>query len=139
VTHEKGHQVHKVEHEMPYEPIEEHFDEAHYVEDAILEEGSHEDKTSVVAPLSKEDEVIQAPIPSAHEEENEVSYTPFQVFDVASFHDLESEEVLEEPLDALHPSCYNKCANMIENIDDFIHLGRPTWDMNCFSFDGDPI
>jgi len=28
-----------------------------------------------------------------------VSHIPFQVFDVSSFHDLESEEVLEEPLD----------------------------------------
>jgi hypothetical protein len=57
------------------------------------------------SPLSDEDEVIQASIPPTHEEENVVSCTPFQVFDVASFHDLESEEVLEEPLDALDPSC----------------------------------
>jgi hypothetical protein len=68
-----------------------------------------------------------------------VSYTPFQVFDVASFHDLESEEVLEEPLDALDPSCYNKGDDVIENIDDFIHVGRRKWDMSCFGFSGDPI
>jgi hypothetical protein len=28
-----------------YEPIEEHFDEAHHVEDPIHEEAPHEDKT----------------------------------------------------------------------------------------------
>jgi hypothetical protein len=93
----------------------------------------------VFSPLSNEDEVIQASIPPTHEEENVVSCTPFQVFDVASFHDSESEEVLEEPLDALDPSCYNKGDDAIENIDDFIHVGRRKWDMNCSSFDGDPI
>jgi hypothetical protein len=36
-------------------------------------------------------EVIQDSIPPAHEEDNMVSYTPFQVSDIASFHDLESE------------------------------------------------
>jgi hypothetical protein len=45
VTHEEGHQVHKVEHELLYEPIEEHFDEAHHVEYPIHEEALHEDKT----------------------------------------------------------------------------------------------
>jgi hypothetical protein len=132
VTHEEDHQIHEVEHELPCEPVEEHFDEAHHVEDPNHEEAPHEDKTSVFSPLSNEDEVIQASIPPAHEEENVVSYTPFQVFDVASFHDLESEEVLEEPLDALDPSCYNKGDDVIENIDDFIHVGRRKWDMSCF-------
>ena len=37
-----------------------------------------------------------------------VSQTPFQIFDVDGFHEWESEYVLEEPLDALDPSCYNK-------------------------------
>jgi hypothetical protein len=91
---------------------------------------------SVFYPLSNEDEVIQASIPLAHEEENMVSCTPFQVFDVASFHDLESEEVLEEPLDALDPSCYIKGDDVIENIDDFIHVGRRKWDMSFSSIDG---
>jgi hypothetical protein len=68
-----------------------------------------------------------------------VRYTPFQVFDVASFHDSESEEVLEEPLDLLDPSCYNKGDDVIENIDDFIHVGRCKWDVICFDIDGDPI
>jgi hypothetical protein len=42
----------------------------------------------------------------------------------ALFYDSESEEVLEEPLDALDPSCYNKSDDVINNIDEFIHVGR---------------
>jgi hypothetical protein len=53
---------------------------------------------SVSIPWFDEDEVIQASIPPTYEEENMVSSTPFQVFYFVSFHDLESEEVLEEPL-----------------------------------------
>jgi hypothetical protein len=68
-----------------------------------------------------------------------MSYSPFQVFDTASFHDSESEEVLEEPLDALDPSCYNKGNDVIENIDDFIHVGRCKWDVICYGLNGDPI
>jgi hypothetical protein len=58
-----------------------------------------------------------------------VSYTPFQVFDDEKFHEWESEEVLEEPLDALDPSCYNKSDDVIDNIDEFIHVGRRKWDV----------
>jgi hypothetical protein len=52
-------------------------------------------------------EVIQA-IDAPAQKVNTVSYFPFQYFDDALFYDLESEEVLEEPLDALNPSCYDK-------------------------------
>jgi hypothetical protein len=45
---------------------------------------------------------------------------------------LESEEVLEEPLDALDPSCYNKSDDVIDNIDEFIHVGRCKWDVICY-------
>jgi hypothetical protein len=63
-----------------------------------------------------------------------VSYTPFQVFYVDTFHEWESEDVLEEPLDALDPSCYNKNDDVIENIDYFIHFGRCKWDVTCLWF-----
>jgi hypothetical protein len=43
------------------------------------------------------------------------------------FYDLESKEVLEEPLDAFNPSCYDKGTNIIDNIDEFIHVGRRKW------------
>jgi hypothetical protein len=86
VNHEEDHQIHEVEHEFPCEYVEEeHFDETHHVEDLIHEEAPHEDEASIFSPPF--DEVIQASIPPTHEEENMVSYTPFQVFDVASFHD----------------------------------------------------
>jgi hypothetical protein len=49
---------------------------------------------------------------------------------------LESEEVLEEPLDVLSPSCYDK-GNDIANIDEFIHVGKCKWDV--IGYDGDPI
>jgi hypothetical protein len=53
-----------------------------------------------------------------------VSCFPFQDFDNALFCDLESEEVLEELLDALIPSCYDKGNDMVDNIDEFIHVGK---------------
>jgi len=83
------------------------------------------------------DEFIQPSIPSAQEEHDVVSYFPFQVLDYALYHDSRNKEVLEEPLDSLDPSCYNKCDDVIENIDEFIHVGRYKWDVIFPS--GDPI
>jgi hypothetical protein len=37
--------------------------------------------------------------------------------------------VLEEPLDALNPSCYDKGNYIVDNIDEFIHVGRHKWDV----------
>jgi hypothetical protein len=42
---------------------------------------------------------------------------------------LESEEVLEEPLDVLNPSCYDKGNGMVDNIDEIIHVRRQKWDV----------
>ena len=83
------------------------------------------------------DEVIQAIDVPAQQEVNTVSYFPFQDFDDSLFYDLESEEVLEEPLDALNPSCYDKGSDMVDNIDEFIHVGRHKWDV--IGSDEDPI
>jgi hypothetical protein len=83
------------------------------------------------------DEVILAIDAPAHQEVNTVSYFPFQDFDDALFYDLESEEVLEESLDALNPSCYDKGSDMVDNIDQFIHVGRRKWDV--IGSDEDPI
>jgi hypothetical protein len=38
-------------------------------------------------------------------------------------------------LDALDPSCYNKSDDVIENIDEFIHVGRHKWDVICLGED----
>jgi hypothetical protein len=56
---------------------EENFDETHLIKDLITKRLLMKMKASVFSPQF--DEVIQASIPPAHEEENMVSYTPFQV------------------------------------------------------------
>jgi hypothetical protein len=40
-------------------------------------------------------------------------------------------------LDVIDPSCYNEGDNVIENIDEFIDVGRRKWDV--IVHDGDPI
>jgi hypothetical protein len=34
-------------------------------------------------------------------------------------------------LDALDPSCYNESDDVVNNIDEFIHVGRRKWDVIC--------
>jgi hypothetical protein len=68
---------------------------------------------------------------------NTVSCFPFQDFEDALFCDLESEEVLEDPLDVLIPSCYDKGNDIVDNIDEFIHVRKHKWDV--IGYDGDPI
>jgi hypothetical protein len=65
-----------------------------------------------------------------------VSHFPFQVFDDVVFYDLEGEEI-EKYLDVLNPSCYNETNELIENIDEFIHVAGCKWDV--IFYDGDPI
>jgi hypothetical protein len=45
--------------------------------------------------------------------------------------------MLEEPLDVLNPSCYDRVNDMVDNIDEFIHVGKCKWDV--IGYDGDPI
>jgi hypothetical protein len=75
------------------------------------------------------DEDIQAIDSPAQQEVNSINYFPFQYFDDVLFYDLESEEVLEESLDALNPSCYDKGSDIFNNIDEFIHVVRRMWDV----------
>jgi hypothetical protein len=75
----------------------------------------------VLDPLSF-DESIQATDAPTQKKVSRVGYFPFQYFYDALFFDLESEEVLEQPLDALNPSCYDKGSNIVDNIDEFIHV-----------------
>ena len=83
---------------------------------------SHEDKALMLTlPF---DEVIQIFDNHAQEEMNMVSCFSFQYFEDALFCDLESEEVLEEPLDVLNPSCYDKGNDMVDNINELIHVGK---------------
>jgi hypothetical protein len=96
-------------------------------EHAEDEEAPHEDEVLVFSPPF--DEIIKVTIPPAQEKENAVSHLPFQDFDDAIFHDSESEGVLKKSLDALDPSSYNKDDDVIDNIDEFIHVGKRKWDV----------
>jgi hypothetical protein len=75
------------------------------------------------------DEFIQADDDPAQQEVKTVSYLLFQDFDDSLSYDLEREEVLKEPLDASNPSCYDKYSDIVDNIDEFIHVGRRKWDV----------
>jgi hypothetical protein len=88
---------------------------------------SHDDKTMMnVVSFDEDTQTLEAP---TQEEINTVSYRPFQNFDDSSLYDLESEEVLDDPLDALNPSCYDTHSDIVDNIDEFIHVGRCKWDV----------
>jgi hypothetical protein len=64
---------------------------------------------------------------------------PFQNLNIVLFHDSESEEFLEEPLDTLVPSCYNESDVVIKNIDEFIHVGIHKWYVIYYGLNGCPI
>jgi hypothetical protein len=51
--------------------------------------------------------------------------------------DSESEEDLDEPLNVLSPSCYDIDNDMVDNIVEFICVGRHKWDV--VGYDMDPI
>ena len=40
-------------------------------------------------------------------------------------------------LDVLTPSCYDEDDDFVDNIDEFIHVGKRKWDV--IGYDGDPI
>jgi hypothetical protein len=104
------------------ESFQEDPDEAYHVED--FEEAFNEDE---VLSLNDPDEDIQAVIPPTHQEENTMSYDPFEDLDDSLFHDPGSEGALEEPSDTVD-----------QHIDTFIQIGKCGWDMGLFTFDGDP-
>jgi hypothetical protein len=96
---------------------------------------SHEDEALMLAfPF---DEVIQVFDTPTQEEMNTIIRLPFQDFEYALFCDLESEEVLEDPLDVLSPLFCDKGNEMVDNINKFIHVEERKWDM--IGYDGDPI
>jgi hypothetical protein len=86
-------QVKEMLEEHAYEEIfQEYIDESYHVEDS--EEAFNEDE---VISLNDPDEDIQAFIPPMHQEENTMSYDPFEDLDDILFHDPGSEGALEEP------------------------------------------
>jgi hypothetical protein len=123
---DKGYQSHDEEKEFTHDSIKED-----------LVEGKEPKEREILISASPSDEAIQGPIPHPQDEENEANHFPFQFFHDALFYDLEGEEVLEDPLDVLNPSCYDKNNDVIDNIDEFIHVGRHKWDV--IGSDEDPI
>jgi hypothetical protein len=66
-----------------------------------------------------------------------VSYPPPLVFDKALPYDEENEEEENEFSNISNPTCYDTDSDTIDNIDEFIHVGRRRWDI--VGYDLDPI
>jgi hypothetical protein len=64
-----------------------------------------------------------------------VSYPPLLVFDDALPCDEEGEE--DEFSNVSNPACYDTDSDTVDNIDEFIHVGRRRWDI--VGYDLDPI
>jgi hypothetical protein len=94
----------------------------------IEDEGAiHEDETLMHV---ENTQVLKAPA-----QEETVSYPPLQDFDDSILYDLGNEEEMDEPLDILNPSCYDTDRDMVDNIDEFIHVERRKWDVVGFGMD----
>jgi hypothetical protein len=77
-------------------------------------------------------QVLKSP---AQEEINIVSHFPIQNFDDYLLYDLESEKELDNPLNASNPSCYDTDSDMVNTIDEFIHVGRDKWDVVVYDME----
>ena len=98
----------------------------------VEDEGAtHEDEIMMHV---EDTQVLKAP---AQEETNTVSYPPVQNFDDFLLYDLGNEEEIDETLKVSNPSCYDTDNDMVNNIDEFIHVGRRKWDV--VGYDMDPI
>jgi hypothetical protein len=96
----------------------------------IKHEGAvHEDETITHV---EDTQVLKAPA-----QEETVSYPPPQVFDDALLYDGEDKDEINESLNASNPACYDTDSDMVDNIDEFIHVGRRRWDV--VDYDMDPI
>jgi hypothetical protein len=89
--------------------------------------GVHEDEEMTHA---KNIELLEVP---SHEET--VSYPPILNFDDALPCDEKEEE--DEFLSLTNPACYDTDSDTVDNIDEFIHVGRRRWDI--VGYDLDPI
>jgi hypothetical protein len=68
-------------------------------------------------------------------QEETVSYPPILSFDDALPYDEEEEE--DEFLSLTNIACYETDSDTVDNIDEFIHVGRRRWDV--VGYDLDPI
>jgi hypothetical protein len=88
-----------------------------------------EDETTMHAENTK---VLEAPA-----QEETVSYPPPLVFDDALLYDEGNEEEENECSNVSNPACYDTDSDIVDNIDEFIHVGRRRWDI--IGYDLDPI
>jgi hypothetical protein len=82
-------------------------------------EAIHEDEAIMHAENTK---VLEAPA-----QEETVSYPPPLVFDDALPCDEKEEE--DEFSNLSNPACYDTDSDTVDNIDEFIHVGRRRWDI----------
>jgi hypothetical protein len=80
-------------------------------------EAVHDDEAITHAENTK---AIEAPA-----QEETVSYPPPLVFDDALPYDEEENEFLNFS----NPACYDTDTDIVDNIDEFIHVGRCRWDI----------
>jgi hypothetical protein len=92
-------------------------------------EAIHEDETMTHA---ENTEVLEVPA-----QRETVSYPPPLVFDEALPYDEENEEEENEFSNVSNPACYDTDSDIVDNIDEFIHVGRRRWDI--VGYDLDPI
>jgi hypothetical protein len=88
-----------------------------------------EDETVMHAENTK---VLEAPA-----QEETVSCPPPLVFDNALLYDEGNEEEENEFSNVSNPACYDTDSDIVDNIDEFIHVGRRRWDI--VGYDLDPI
>jgi hypothetical protein len=93
------------------------------------EEAVHEDETITHV---ENNQVLKAPA-----QEETISYPPPQDFDDALLYDRGDKEEINESLKTSNPACYDTDSDMVDNIDEFIHVGRRRWDV--VGYDLDPI
>jgi hypothetical protein len=88
-----------------------------------------EDETIMHAKNTK---VLEVPA-----QEETISYPPPLVFDDALPYDEGNEEEENEFSNVSNPACYDTDSDIVDNIDEFIHVGRRRWDI--VGYDLDPI
>ena len=70
--------------------------------------------------------VLEAPA-----QEETVSYPPLQDFDASLLYDQGEKEEINESL----PACYDTDSDKVDNIDEFIRVGRRRWDIVGYDMD----
>ena len=93
------------------------------------EEAVHEDEEVMHAENTR---VLKAPA-----QEETVIFPPPLVFDDALLCDEENEEEENEFSNVSNLACYDTNSDIVDNIDEFIHVGRCRWDI--VGHDLDPI